>query len=259
MEQNPIISINNLDWLNIKSQYPTDEEIEDIVRIARVMDIVKEVPTDCGHKCYLISLTDTEYLFLIPSDVIVLMDSRITGTETREEMCQNPLFKDKLRDGQGTLRVLGGAGVVTAVAAFQNIYAKTIDLSRMNTSYIKNMCYMFNSCMVERLVLGDINTSLVENMYGMFSCFWTKTLDLSCFDTSNVKDMRNMFNSCRADNIILNGVKAGKETKIKGIFKQCRLNIIGLGETNQRNLRLMMHIERARQLLLKPLSLVRKR
>lgn len=219
MEQNQIISINNLDLLNIKNQYPTDEEIEDIVRIARLMDIVKEVSTDCGHKCYLISLTDTEYLFLIPSDVIVLMDSRITGKETREEMCQNPLFIDKLRDGQGTLKVFGGAGVINAEAAFQNIYAKTIDLSRMNTSYIKNMCYMFNGCAVENLVLGDINTSLVENMYGMFSWFRTKTLDLSCFDTSNVKDMRNMFNRCRADNIILNGVKDGKETKIKGIFK----------------------------------------
>ena len=77
---------------------------------------------------------------------------------------------------------------------FCNTYMlKSIDLSKLDTSNVTNMGYMFYGSGVETLDLSTFDTSNVTAMNWMFASVSKITsLDLS-FNTSNVTNMSNMF------------------------------------------------------------------
>ena len=67
------------------------------------------------------------------------------------------------------------------------------------TSNVKDISLMFagDGKLVRLINLNKINTSNVENMYGLFmDCALLKNIDLSSFNTSNVTNMQNMFIRC---------------------------------------------------------------
>ena len=72
---------------------------------------------------------------------------------------------------------------------------KELDLSRIDTSLVTNMSYMFDGLWeLERLDISSFDTSNVTDMNNMFvGCHGLTTLDLSNFNTSKVTDMNKMF------------------------------------------------------------------
>ena len=73
-----------------------------------------------------------------------------------------------------------------------------LDVSGFNTSYVKDMSYMFMYCKVTSLDVSGFNTSNVTDMSYMFcGCSNLTSLDVSGFNTSNVKNMDDMFCGCR--------------------------------------------------------------
>ena len=74
-----------------------------------------------------------------------------------------------------------------------------LDLSKWNTSNLRNMKYMFNNCNKLKEIKGINNfiTNKVESMEGIFViCNELEYLDLSNWNTSNVRNMSFMFNQC---------------------------------------------------------------
>lgn len=83
---------------------------------------------------------------------------------------------------------------------FQKFRAKTIDLSKADTSGVTDMSFMFAGCSaLNTLDITGFNTSAVTNMQNMFEhCLKLSDPDLSGFDTAKVTDMSSMFSECRA-------------------------------------------------------------
>ena len=73
-----------------------------------------------------------------------------------------------------------------------------IDLSRFDSSNVRNMSMMFSDCTnLEKITFGNTNTSLVQDMYKLFkSCSKLTSIDLFNLDTSSVINMRGMFLNC---------------------------------------------------------------
>lgn len=76
--------------------------------------------------------------------------------------------------------------------------AESIDLSKADSSKVRNMKDMFSTCSSATTInVSGLDTSKVENMNDMFqSCEKLTELDLSSFDTGNVTDMSGMFQTC---------------------------------------------------------------
>ncbi|MDD6711888.1 MAG: BspA family leucine-rich repeat surface protein [Sharpea porci] len=77
-------------------------------------------------------------------------------------------------------------------------YVSTIDLNKIDTSYMTDMSNMFSECgSLSTLDLSTFNTANVTDMSGMFSrCGSLSTLNLSTFNTENVTNMSDMFSNC---------------------------------------------------------------
>ena len=71
-----------------------------------------------------------------------------------------------------------------------------IDLSGLDSRYVKDMSFMFNSARsVENLDLSNLNTSRVTSMMNMFAYMSSlKNLNISNFNTNRVNHMNGMFN-----------------------------------------------------------------
>lgn len=78
--------------------------------------------------------------------------------------------------------------------------------------------------------LEDVDTSKVENMYGMFNwCDELKSLDLSSWDTSKVTDMGLMFNNCRRiENIDVSNFDTHNVTNMAHMFNYCMYSLTEL-------------------------------
>lgn len=76
--------------------------------------------------------------------------------------------------------------------------ASSIDVSRWDTSGIRDMSYLFEDCaFVRTLDLSGFDTSSVVSMRGMFSgCTRLLKLDLRSFDTCLLSDASEMFADC---------------------------------------------------------------
>ena len=134
---------------------------------------------------------------------------------------------------------------------FNNIINITdIDLSGLNTRYVKDMSFMFNNARsVVNLDLSNFKTSRVTSMINMFaymgslknlniSSFKTKNvksfsrmfmgdsslqnLDLSNFDTTNVTDMGNMFSGAsNLTSLDLGNFNTANVVNMQEMFKDC--------------------------------------
>ncbi len=104
-------------------------------------------------------------------------------------------------------------------------YTETIDLSKANTSSVKNMYGMFKECRaLENFDISGFNTSNVTKMSALFfNCKLLTTIDLKNFDTSNVEDMRGMFQYCDSlTELDLSGFDTSKVTDMSGMFNECK-------------------------------------
>lgn len=217
---NTNLSFNDSDWLNIKNQYPTDEEIDNILAISRIIGEVKEIKTWCGNSCYLVSFSDTEHLILIPSNV-----TRLNGKNQKKQV---NLFTDCIEYVKGTIRVLGGSGLITVEGMFNWCDAEHIDLRMFNTSNVKNMNAMFRTESIKSLTLGNFDTSQVRSMNAMFSGSEIQNLDVSTFDTSLVRAMNRMFEYCKAKQLNLSSFNTSNVKTMYQMFRCCKTEKLDL-------------------------------
>jgi len=158
---------------------------------------------------------------------------------------------------------------------FYNIVNITdIDLSGLNTRYVKYMSFMFyNTRSVVNLNLSTFKTSRVTTMISMFayisslknlniSSFKTKNvisfsrmfmgdsslqnLDLSNFDTTNVTDMGNMFSgTSNLTSLDLGNFNTANVVNMQEMFKDCgnltSLNVSSFDTTKVTNMQAMFN------------------
>ena len=102
---------------------------------------------------------------------------------------------------------------------------KTLILTGMDTSNITNMCGMFRDCrLLEELDLSSFDTSNVTTMSGMFeNCSSIEKLDLSGFNTANVIYMSDMFSGCeKLEKVDLSSFDTSKVESMDNMFSDCR-------------------------------------
>ncbi len=117
---------------------------------------------------------------------------------------------------------------------FASCNAKELNLSRLDTSNVYNMSYMFFNCnALTSLDLSNFDTSNVTTMNRMFYyCSNLSSLDLSNFDTSKVNDMSYIFYNCnKLTSIDLSNFNTSKVTVMSYMFSDCN-NLTSLDLSN---------------------------
>ena len=98
-----------------------------------------------------------------------------------------------------------------------------LDLSKFNTTIVRDMGWMFNKCHKLKEIKGinNFNTSKVNSMRAMFqACYEIEKLDLSNFDTTNVTDMELMFCNCdKLKRLNLSNFSINNNCKVENMFK----------------------------------------
>ena len=74
---------------------------------------------------------------------------------------------------------------------------KKVDFTHFKNKISKIDYIFFNCNNLEEVIMGNLDTSSVTNMAGMFQNTKITSLDLSGINSNKVTDMNNMFNSCR--------------------------------------------------------------
>ena len=110
----------------------------------------------------------------------------------------------------------------------------SLDLSKFNTTNIRNMEYMFFLCIsLVSIDLSSFNISKVTNMNDLFfSCSSLTYLDLTNFNTSKVTDMAGMFSVCSSlTSLDLSNFNTSQVYSMASMFYKCKL-IISLKLSN---------------------------
>jgi len=185
-----------------------EQKLKNLILKSKVLGFpVKEIPTACGHKCYLISKSETQHIIYIPDDVTHLNIDLYTL-----------IFTDKIQKLQGSIKVAGGHNLKDTSCMFYGCHAQSLDLTSFDTSNVTNMSDMFWGCYAKSIDLSNFNTSNVTTMESMFSKCQVKYLDLTSFDTSKVTNMSDMFEACEAKLLDLSSFNTSKVIDMRGIF-----------------------------------------
>lgn len=123
---------------------------------------------------------------------------------------------------------------------FDNFYEmKSIDLSGLDTSKVKNMFGMFDGCSsLTSLDLSVLDTSMVENMTRLLSdCVSLESVKLSGLKTSKVERMNSVFSGCSSlKTLDLSGFDTSSVTQFYYTFSGCSslvsLDVSGFDTTN---------------------------
>ena len=150
-------------------------------------------------------------------------------------------IKDEDDNGKYELYI-GQKGGVTAPAdssyLFYNYgYAKNVDVTKLNTSNVTNMSYMFAFNAATELDLSNFDTSKVTDMSMMFALDANLTkLNISSFNTSKVTTMQSMFALCqRLGTLDLRHFDVSKVTNMSAMFSQSTLTSINTTGWNTAN------------------------
>ena len=134
-----------------------------------------------------------------------------------------------------------GSGVIlpeNSSYLFGELYpVESIDLSKADTSNVKDMSQMFFECeCLTDLDLSGFDTAKVTDMSGMFEYCGVKNLDLGGFNTSNVTDMSYMFYGLNLQRLDLSAFDTSNVTNISHMFAYCtkltNLDISGFDLSN---------------------------
>ncbi|MCQ2820048.1 MAG: BspA family leucine-rich repeat surface protein [archaeon] len=124
----------------------------------------------------------------------------------------------------------------------------SVNLSNFITTNVKNMSYMFSSCMNLVTINGiySMSTGNVTNMSYMFSrCPKLTSLNLSSFDTSNVENFEGIFLYCSKLESIegLSSLNTQKVTNMSYMFSECpKINSLDLSKFNTKSVTDMSHM-----------------
>lgn len=117
---------------------------------------------------------------------------------------------------------------------FYNFNACTeIDIVNLDTSNVENMYGMFQGCSrLKNLNISNFDTSKVKTMQNMFyDCSGLTTLDVSGFETNNVVNMSCMFYNCSSlESIDIKNFDVSNVTTFSSMFYNC--SMLGVGSNN---------------------------
>ena len=112
-----------------------------------------------------------------------------------------------------------------------------IETSKIDTSKVTNMSYMFYQTSVKSLDVSNWDTSNVTDMSHMFYKAEDLTyLDVSSWDTSNVQVMTGMFHGVSATNLVVSKWNTNKVRNMAGMFCNAKLlQMLDLSNWNTSN------------------------
>lgn len=176
---------------------------------------------------------------------VLTLKGKIDGDILRESELQIYL-------AQNVKSVVAASGTVLPEDSSRLFYSyincTSIDLSKADTSKVKDMNSMFYGCTnLTSLDISRFNTSNVTNMACMFcGCSSLTSLDVSGFDTSNVTNMICMFWGCSSlTTLDLSGFNTSKVTMIDSMFYCCtslvKLDVSGFDTRNIQNMKSMFY------------------
>ncbi len=117
--------------------------------------------------------------------------------------------------------------VTSMQGLFEFVEIDKLDLSKFDTSNVKDMHNMFASSKIKSIKFGGkFSTENVRNMGNMFIAFSGGSLDLRQFNLKNVSHFNNMFYFCNAQEINISGLKIRKDANTKEMFTKCQSKII---------------------------------
>ena len=125
---------------------------------------------------------------------------------------------------------------------FSNTQITTLDVSKFNTSNVKDMGWMFSGSQATALDLSNFNTSNVTNMEGMFNKSEATALDLSNFNTSNVTNMRWMFSNSQATTLDLSNFNTSNVTNMEEMFYKSQATTLDVSSFNTSNVTNMKYM-----------------
>ena len=200
-----------------------------------------ECNTACKHKIYIVSKSQYKHLVIIPDDVKVIAitaDIRYGVQLDESNTCTE--FARALTQLHGTIKVIGGAGLISTSQMFNYIIEggrlDVLDLSDLNTSNVKDMSGMFSNINVHKLILGDMNTSKVETMQDMFGVATIDEVDLSKLQTDNVKNLSLMFRAFDTrEDLVLSNFNTSSVIDFEGMFYSTTSPIIDITNFNFSN------------------------
>ena len=150
-------------------------------------------------------------------------------------------------DGQSNiikidLSKLDSSRVTTMCYMFYQCNSLTsINFNNFDTSLVKDFSYVFYGCSsLLSLDISNFNTPSINNMYLTFyDCNSLKSLDLSNFDTSHVTDMYGLFYNCYSlQSVNLNNFNTSLVTNMGAMFLYCySLRSIDLSSFNTLNVK----------------------
>ena len=212
----------------------TDEEMQKLFYKARILSMrTLEIPTYCGHNCYLISKSKLDHLLLIPSNVKHL----------NKGIYMDKIFTKWITDLTGQLTVVGGLELKNCNGMFDGCGLTSLNLDNLCTSKVTDMSNMFRFCRIANLRFQSMYTSKVKSMSNMFMNCKTNCLDLSTFNTSNVIKMYRMFAQCETNYIDFSNADISKVETMKEMFRDCKVDHhIDISKFNTCNVRIMTDI-----------------
>ncbi|SFD32965.1 BspA family leucine-rich repeat surface protein [Ruminococcus albus] len=152
---------------------------------------------------------------------VLTLKGKVDGDILRESELQVYL-------AQNVKSVVAASGTVlpedSSRLFYQYVNCTSIDLSKADTSKVKDMNCMFYGCTnLTSLDISRFDTSSVTNMACMFCCCSGLTsLDVSRFKTSNVTNMTCMFWGCSSLKTLgLSGFNTSKVTTFDSMFYGC--------------------------------------
>ena len=132
----------------------------------------------------------------------------------------------------GVIYIISNATISLPVDATRAFAATTgLVLNNIDTSNVENMYGMFSSTRVTSLDLSFFDTSKVKTMEFMFGiCHNITSLDLTSFDTSSLTIMTDMFYECKnLTNLNLSSFDTSSVTSLSYTFSDCpKLNVLDL-------------------------------
>ena len=168
-----------------------------------------EIDTDCGHKCYLLTLKKDNKLY-IPNDVI----SPIIRTNTFSP------FRTEMNKIRGDLQVFGGEGLINTSDMFHSCVLDILDLQMMDTLKLETIKGMFNSVSAKEIIFGGkFNTSKVKYFDELFISSSIDKLDLSKLNTSNAISFKSMFENSECLDLIIKDLDITNVLSMESMFQ----------------------------------------
>lgn len=111
---------------------------------------------------------------------------------------------------------------------FKNISQTYINVSNLDTQFIKDMTGMFNYSATLDLDLSTFDTSKVTTMRLMFAQCNIKKLDISNFNMSSIIDISRMFSNSTIEELILPKVDVLTLLRADEIFKHAQIGTLNV-------------------------------